>query len=252
MARMPSASGAKSGRRDRHKAEIRERLFRSALGLYLTRGLHSTTVHDITEAADVGKGTFFNYFPTKEHVLVDFYEMQKGRVEDALRTVREERGPVRKTLIEMMRRLSGEAARSPLLTRSFLLALVSSDAVAQLVMPRLQARQDLYEELLLIGQERGEVRNDKPAAELARVLLEAAFGTAMFWSCRPQLPLDQLLLANLDLLCARQASETIAVANGASERITVQAPPLAQPSVKPRRASKRRARGTVPRRAGTR
>lgn len=28
------------------------------------RGRHATTVKDITDAADVGKGTFFNYFPS--------------------------------------------------------------------------------------------------------------------------------------------------------------------------------------------
>ena len=45
----------KTGRRERHKAEIRERLFRAAIDLYMTRGLQATTVSDITEAADVGK-----------------------------------------------------------------------------------------------------------------------------------------------------------------------------------------------------
>ena len=61
-----------AGRRERHRTEIRERLFRSALRLFAERGFLETTVEDITEAADVGKGTFFNYFRTKEHVLATF------------------------------------------------------------------------------------------------------------------------------------------------------------------------------------
>src|SRR5947199_9047713 len=66
---------AKPGnRRTRRSAEIREKLFQSALSLIMRRGLQQTTVSDITEAADVGKGTFFNYFPTKEHVPVEVYE----------------------------------------------------------------------------------------------------------------------------------------------------------------------------------
>ncbi|HEV8383818.1 MAG TPA: helix-turn-helix domain-containing protein, partial [Candidatus Acidoferrales bacterium] len=67
---------AKPGRRERRRAETREKIFRAALGLYAARGLGAVTVEDITEAADVGKGTFFNYFPSKEHVFEAFGEMQ--------------------------------------------------------------------------------------------------------------------------------------------------------------------------------
>lgn len=188
------------GRRERRREEIRGRLYRSALALFMTRGLQATTVKDITEAADVGKGTFFNYFPSKEHVLVLFYGQQRGRVEDALRAVRKGE-PVRKALATLMRRLS-EEAQHPALTRGFLQAIASSGVVSDLVMPQLQLRQQLYEQLLLVGQRRGEIRRDRPAAELARGLLELAFGTALFWSCRPKTPLPELLDANLDLICA--------------------------------------------------
>ena len=70
---------AAPGRRARRSAEIRERLFEAAMNLFMVRGLQATTVKDITDAADVGKGTFFNYFPTKEHVLAVFYERQLSK-----------------------------------------------------------------------------------------------------------------------------------------------------------------------------
>ncbi len=57
------------GRRQRRAAETRLRLFRCALQLFAQRGFPNVTVEDITEAADVGKGTFFNYFESKDHVL---------------------------------------------------------------------------------------------------------------------------------------------------------------------------------------
>ncbi len=50
------------GRRQRRAAETRVRLFRCALQLFAERGFPNVTVEDITEAADVGKGTFLNYF----------------------------------------------------------------------------------------------------------------------------------------------------------------------------------------------
>src|SRR5712692_4463898 len=81
-------------RRQRHSAEIRERLFRAALELFAQKGFVETTVEDITEAADVGKGTFFNYFPSKDHILLAFGEMQLAKLEHAVATVRESNQPM--------------------------------------------------------------------------------------------------------------------------------------------------------------
>lgn len=60
-------------RRDRRKAETRETILEAALTLFRDKGYEATTVRDITGAADIGLGTFFSYFPTKEHLLASFY-----------------------------------------------------------------------------------------------------------------------------------------------------------------------------------
>src|ERR1022692_2791566 len=77
----PHPPGA--GRRQRRAAETRLRLFLCALQLIAERGFPNVTVEDITEAADVGKGTFFNYFATKDHVLGVMTEIQLGKVREA-------------------------------------------------------------------------------------------------------------------------------------------------------------------------
>src|SRR5277367_95418 len=79
-----AASGQSQGRRERRSTETRESLFRAALDLFARKGFTETTVEDITEAADVGKGTFFNYFPSKDHILLAFGEMQFAKLEAAV------------------------------------------------------------------------------------------------------------------------------------------------------------------------
>ena len=76
------------GRRERRAAETRLRLFRCALQLFARRGFPNVTVEDITEAADVGKGTFFNYFESKDDVLGVMAEIQLGKVREALQQAR--------------------------------------------------------------------------------------------------------------------------------------------------------------------
>src|ERR1700741_2683010 len=81
-------AAALSDRRKRRSNETRERLFRAALQLFAEKGFAETTVEDITEAADVGKGTFFNYFPSKDHILLAFGELQLGKLQAAVEELR--------------------------------------------------------------------------------------------------------------------------------------------------------------------
>jgi len=55
-------------RNARRKRETRERLLDAALRLMAERGTAGVTINEITEAADVGFGSFYNYFESKEAI----------------------------------------------------------------------------------------------------------------------------------------------------------------------------------------
>ncbi len=52
--------------------EIRESLFECALALFHSEGYDETSISRLTRETGVAKGTFFNHFPTKDHILADF------------------------------------------------------------------------------------------------------------------------------------------------------------------------------------
>ncbi len=60
-----------AGLRERKKLKTRAAIQKEALRLYLERGLEATTVDDIAAAAEISPSTFFNYFPTKEDVVLE-------------------------------------------------------------------------------------------------------------------------------------------------------------------------------------
>jgi AcrR family transcriptional regulator len=68
----------KETRTSRRHAESFRSLVRSGLAVIAQRGLYETTVEHITEAADLGKGTFYTHFASKEdlvrHLLQDGFD----------------------------------------------------------------------------------------------------------------------------------------------------------------------------------
>lgn len=174
-----------NGRRARRQAETRARILRAAWGLFARQGYAATTVEQITEAADVGKGTFFNYFSSKEHVLAGFAEGQVGRIEELLAAARQGRTPMREILRRLLLSLSEEPARSPELFRSLIVANFSSAPVRQLTRKNFEAARRRLAELLALGQERGEIRRDRSAQELARFIQQNGFGALVLWAIHP-------------------------------------------------------------------
>jgi AcrR family transcriptional regulator len=63
----PSAIGL----RERKKAKTRAAIQQHALRLFRDQGYSATTVTQIAEAAEISESTFFRYFPTKEHVILE-------------------------------------------------------------------------------------------------------------------------------------------------------------------------------------
>lgn len=66
----PNDSDADSteSRGSRRKRQTREKLLQAAMELMAERGMDGVAINEITERADVGFGTFYNHFPSKEAI----------------------------------------------------------------------------------------------------------------------------------------------------------------------------------------
>jgi AcrR family transcriptional regulator len=58
-------------RRERRMERTRTALLEEALKLFAERGIHTTRVEDITDAVDVAKGSFYNYFDSKDVLVAE-------------------------------------------------------------------------------------------------------------------------------------------------------------------------------------
>jgi AcrR family transcriptional regulator len=190
---------AAGSRRERRKADIRNRLFRAALELFATRGFMATTVEDITGAADVAKGTFFNHFPTKEHLLTEFGEWRVAIIRKARAEAEQGRLPLRDVLRRLVFQLVKEPGRSRAMTRCMLLGALGNEPVAGLVQKTFAEGRTVLAEIMTIGQRRGEIRRDWPAADLARLFQQSYFGAMYIWVLHPALDVRRNLDATFSL-----------------------------------------------------
>ncbi len=172
-------------RRERHSAAVRQRLFDAAMHLVAQRGFQATTVEEITQAADVGKGTFFNYFPSKEELLTSFGEIRLGKVRAALEAAKLGREPISAILHRLELTLAEDPGRSGELARSILLTLLSSETVRLHGCARLKLAQSMFAQIFTLGQKRSEIRRDVSAVDLARFFKESHFGALLLWSLEP-------------------------------------------------------------------
>ena len=65
----PVAEAPPSDRRTRRREQTREKLVRAARVVFARKGIDNTRINEITEEADVGFGSFYNHFDSKEAIV---------------------------------------------------------------------------------------------------------------------------------------------------------------------------------------
>jgi AcrR family transcriptional regulator len=170
------------GRRQRRAAETRVRLFRCALQLFAGRGFPNVTVEDITEAADVGKGTFFNYFESKDHVLGVMAEIQLGKVREAVTLAESGKQSIYSVLHRLSLRVAEEPGRSPDLARALISSFLASKAVRGLIDRNFSEGRKMIAQIVAAGQKRGEIDPRVKKKKVALQLQQAFMGTLLLWS----------------------------------------------------------------------
>ena len=165
---------------ERRKIETKEKLFRAALGLFKEKGFDGTSVEEITERADVAKGTFFNYFPRKEALLAFLGEK---RMEAILRSIDDRLDGnlgVKDSLRSIFDTLASENEKDKALVQFVLIESVRRGGIEEVD----RGRGDLYlifQHLITRGQAKGEVEASVSARKAAEILVAIYFHSLLAW-----------------------------------------------------------------------
>jgi len=187
-------------RRERKKEETRRRIFETAIALFRDQGFEQTTVDEITEKADVGRGTFFNYFPRKESVLAYLSEERVALAEENAAVLLEDRASANDKLLDIY-----SFAASAYLKDRELSRYVFNEWMQRAFQPTQEAGQRWHKLVVAVieqGQAAGDLRADVQPVVMESLLSSVYISTLYYWLCCPvgsEMPLDFPLLDELRL-----------------------------------------------------
>ena len=170
------------GLRERKKRETRERIAHAAATLFSERGVEATTVDEIAALADVGKGTVYNYFTTKEDMVADLVLRIEQEALGDLPGILEENLPAAQTLDRVAWRLLEVKAGRLGFVRAFFARLFQDDGLQARLQPFQQALDQALGELFVELRRRGEIAADRPIEELVLSFKTLHLGLSALWA----------------------------------------------------------------------
>lgn len=175
-----------SSLRERKKVATKERIYREAITLFRQKGFAATTIEEIAAAAEISKGTFFNYFPSKEALLLFLSEHQVQTVtEEIAAAVQDPTLDTHQKLSRIFRRLAANLETDRALTRATTFEMLKHEELLANDPYRKLFGQAVYQ-LIYEGQVRGEVQQVASAELITRTLTGLYFQIFFEWCLRAE------------------------------------------------------------------
>ena len=169
----------RDGRRERRKRDARERLYEAALRLFRTRGYDATTVQAIADAADAAKGTFFNHFPTKEHVLAEYHDRMAGDVLAAAESRAHD--SAESAVQDVLRECAAYAVNDPAIGRVLLRVMFAGDVLMHADRRNEERLQEHLRDRVVQGVRRRQLRADLDVELFLSMLVGTLSATVTEW-----------------------------------------------------------------------
>ncbi|MBR0261781.1 MAG: TetR/AcrR family transcriptional regulator [Selenomonadaceae bacterium] len=148
--------------RKQKKFQARQTILKAAAQQFELHGFANTSIAVIMQAARLGVGTFYNYFSSKEEVLLTLAKNLRKRVEKSI----EAAGKINQSSPELLELCCLCTAKlideNRFILPLFISASEHSDKPEQIPQSLSPGFRELFEEIILRGQERGEFRSDVP------------------------------------------------------------------------------------------
>lgn len=175
----------------------RHEIFHQVVNIFLKKGFQETSMREIAEAAGLGKSTLYDYFKTKEDILVYFFEDQLSDMTEEAQRIAMQNLPADKRLRQVMETYieNLQANKSLFLRMSFESQRLKAESQKQ-IQDKRHAYQDMVRALIDEGIREGVFR--KVNSLLAARMLVSGMAPIVFGSRFTGTP-QEMLKDTLDI-----------------------------------------------------
>jgi TetR/AcrR family transcriptional repressor of nem operon len=166
------------------KPNVKQQLVTSSLDLLHSKGFNATSVQDITDAAGVPKGSFYNHFASKDALGLEVLQRYIDVASQVSALLQDDALPARERISNYYTEMSRWNAAGSF-ERGCLLGNFSTELSQQIPAIRVQLQhaydgtRALLESAIADGQRAGDIGTALPAGELAAFIVDAWQGAVL-------------------------------------------------------------------------
>ncbi|EOO27393.1 hypothetical protein ICM_01439 [Bacillus cereus BAG1X2-3] len=164
--------------RETRKKELKELIFLKAVQLFQERGYENVTVQDITTACGIAKGTFFNYFPKKENILLFLGDSQIDLWNESLKTYKNMEHPkerIKLVLGDLLDRFTGHGD----LMKHAVFEIIKSHSLVENELKSIQQLQEGLSSIITEAKEAGILNSQWDVNIITSTIMSTYFYTLM-------------------------------------------------------------------------
>ena len=168
-------------RRERKKTELKEKIYRTAVKFFRTKGFDATTIEDITEEVDISRNTFFNYYAEKNSVLHEIARRTVAYYEEMLQKELESADPVAEKIKRLLVQMGRNIQKEKDFYRTIFIEIMRSQVGLVQGEKDYTTIDELLGALLKQGQENREIEKGLDPYQLSEALTGIYFLTIIHW-----------------------------------------------------------------------
>ncbi|MGP8337397.1 MAG: TetR/AcrR family transcriptional regulator [Methanosarcinaceae archaeon] len=171
--------------REKKKIETKKKIFEIAGRLFKEKGFENTTVDEITKEAGIAKGTFFNYFPTKEALLLYFGEQKEVLICSIIENETTKNIPIREKIKNVLVFIAESCEKDKELTKLLLFEstryMSHSCSGSGNCNDRFHRFAKILYDLLEESVKKGEIKSSIDIKKAAEIILGVHFHSLVIW-----------------------------------------------------------------------
>lgn len=192
--------------REVRKKKINETITQVAIELFKQKGYENVTVEEIALKSGIAKGTFFNYFQKKEHLLLHIVNSYMQLMDQIVH--RHQEGTVKERLLHILRDILSIYFRHPNLLRLTLVETIKSTIETKDASTNITKFRETLGTIIAEAKQSGALRSSWDPNMSASVVVGVFLNTLINWSSSlNEEKLFELLQRQLDVVWEGIADE---------------------------------------------